>query len=96
MQFVGVVVQFVAGQFPFFRHEFGAQSLMDERMTDVGPFGRVVRAERLVGHHLGAAREHEVGVAREDGLRRKVDGLLAGAAHAVEADAPARGWGSPP
>jgi len=82
----GVVVQFVAGQIPFLGHEFGAQSLMDEAMTDIRPFGRIVRAERLVGHHFGAARQDEVVIAREDGLRRKVDGLLAGAAHAVEAD----------
>jgi hypothetical protein len=39
-----------------------------------------------VGHHFGAAREDEIGVACKDGLRGKVDGLLAGAAHAVEAD----------
>ena len=85
---VGVVVQFVTGEIPLFGHEFGAESLMDEGVADVGPGGGVVCAEGLVRHHLGATREDEVGVAREDGLCRKVDGLLAGAAHAVEAD----GW----
>ena len=84
----GVVVQFVTGEMPLFGHEFGAESLMDEGVADVGPGGGVVCAEGLVRHHLGATREDEVGVAREDGLCRKVDGLLAGAAHAVEAD----GW----
>ena len=50
------------------------------------PGGRVVGADRNPRHRLDAAGDHDVGLAAGDGLGREVDGLLARAAHPVQAD----------
>jgi hypothetical protein len=81
---IGEVVQLVAGQLPFIRHHLRALPLVDEFMPDVGELGGVVGAKGLVGHHLGAAGDDDVHITGKDGLRREVDRLLAGPAHAVE------------
>ena len=59
---------------------------MHQGMSDIRPFGGIVSSQWLMRHHLGTPSDDQVHIPCQNGLGSEMQSLLAGTAHAIQAD----------